>query len=50
MQFDDKGKKGKAGEVNSPEQTAEMWMRNIQITPTDLLARRFALEAGSAKP
>ena len=44
--FDDKGKKGKAGLVNAAEQTAEMWMRNIQITPTDLLARKFAIEAG----
>jgi len=43
--FDDKGKKGKAGLVNAAEQTAEMWMRNIQITPTDLLARKFAIEA-----
>jgi Ca-activated chloride channel family protein len=50
VRFDDKGKKGKAGEVNIARQTAEMWMRNIQISPTDLLARRFALEAGSAKP
>jgi Ca-activated chloride channel family protein len=43
--FDDKGKKGKAGLVNAAEQSAEMWMRNIQITPIDLLARKFAIEA-----
>lgn len=49
VQFDDKGKKGKAGTVDLARQTAEMWMRNIQVTPTDLLARRFALEAGGAK-
>ncbi len=29
------------------QQTADMWMRNIQVTPTDLLARRFALEAAA---
>lgn len=49
VQFDDKGKKGKAGQVDLAQQTADMWMRNIQVTPTDLLARRFALEAGEAE-
>jgi Ca-activated chloride channel family protein len=46
IQFDDKGKKGKAGRVDAAKQTAEMWMRNIQTTPRDLLRRKFALEAG----
>lgn len=50
IQFDDKGKKGKAGQVDLAQQTADMWMRNIQITPTDLLARKFAIEAEGAKP
>ncbi|MDW6022887.1 VWA domain-containing protein [Mesorhizobium sp. BAC0120] len=45
IQFDEKGKKGKEGTVNLAEQSAEMWMRNIQVTPTDLLARKFAIEA-----
>lgn len=49
IQLDDKGKKGKAGQVDLAQQTADMWMRNIQVTPTDLLARRFALEAGEAE-
>ncbi len=50
VQFDDKGKQGKAGKVDAGEQTAEMWMRNIQVTPADLLARKFAIEArGGAK-
>ena len=49
VQFDDKGKKGKEGTVDLAKQTAEMWMRNIQVTPTDLLARRFALEAAGTK-
>lgn len=50
IQFDDKGKKGKAGMVNAAEQTAEMWMRNIQVTPADLLARKFAIEARGGSP
>ncbi|HEX4507702.1 MAG TPA: VWA domain-containing protein [Alphaproteobacteria bacterium] len=45
VKFDDKGKKGKRGTIDVRRQTAEIWMRNIQTTPTDLLARRFALEA-----
>jgi Ca-activated chloride channel family protein len=51
IKFDDKGKRGKRGTVvNLAEQSAEIWMRNIQTTPTDLLARRFALEAKASKP
>ncbi len=42
---DDKGKKGKAGRVDGAEQTAELWMRNIQTTPAGLLRRKFAIEA-----
>ncbi len=45
IKFDDKGKKGKKGQVDVGRQTAEMWMRNIQTTPRDLLLRKFALEA-----
>jgi Ca-activated chloride channel family protein len=43
--FDDKGKKGKVGLVDVGEQTADVWMRNIQTTPAGLLRRKFALEA-----
>jgi len=50
VQFDDKGSKGEAGKVDLAQQTAEMWMRNIQVTPTDLLARKFAIEAEGTKP
>ncbi len=49
IKFDDKGKKGKRGEVELGVQTAEMWMRNIQTTPAQLLARKFAIEAQEAK-
>ncbi|CAM3179428.1 VWA domain-containing protein [Cupriavidus taiwanensis] len=31
-------------------QDAEMWMRAIQTTPTDLLQRKFALQHGQAAP
>lgn len=50
VQFDDQGKKGKAGEVTVAEQTSEMWMKNIQVSPADLMARKFAIEAKGAKP
>ena len=49
IQFDEKGKKGKSGEVEmekiNDEQLAEMWMRRLQTTPGDFLRRRFATEA-----
>lgn len=50
VQFDDKGKKGKAGEVNVAEQTSAMWMKNIVVSPADLMARKFAIEAGGRTP
>ncbi|MDE1997136.1 MAG: hypothetical protein KGI75_31840, partial [Rhizobiaceae bacterium] len=50
IQFDDKGKQGKEGKIDIAEQTSEMWMKNIQISPTDLMARKFASEAGEKKP
>lgn len=46
VQFDDKGKQGKAGTVAAAtEQTSEMWMKNITVSPADLMARKFALES-----
>lgn len=50
IQFDDKGKQGKEGQIDLAQQTADMWMKNIQVTPTDLLARKFALEARPEQP
>jgi Ca-activated chloride channel family protein len=45
IKFDDLGKKGKKGAVMmNARQTAEMWMRNIQTSPAQLLRRKFALE------
>lgn len=49
IQFDKDDKKGKLGKVDMAAQTSEMWMKNIVVSPTDLLARKFALESGSAK-
>ncbi len=50
VMFDDKGKKGKAGQIDVARQTSEMWMNNIQVSPTDLMARKFAIETeGSEK-
>jgi Ca-activated chloride channel homolog len=45
IQFDEKGKKGKQGEVEAAQQTADIWMRNIQTTPAQLLRHKFAIEA-----
>lgn len=50
IQFDDKGKDGKAGQMNIAEQTSELWMKNIVVSPADLMARKFAIEAQRAKP
>lgn len=50
MQFDDKGKEGKAGKVDIAEQTSEMWMKNIEVSPADLMARKFAIELEGKKP
>lgn len=50
VQFDDKGKQGKAGTVAVAEQTSEMWMKNIEVSPTDLMARKFAIEAREGAP
>jgi Ca-activated chloride channel family protein len=50
VQFDDKGKQGKEGQINIAEQTSEMWMKNIQVSPADLMARKFAMEAKGGKP
>jgi Ca-activated chloride channel family protein len=54
VQFDEKGDKGQAGEIEmsqlSDEQLAEMWMRRLQTTPADFLRQRFAMEAAEGSP
>ncbi|TXI01755.1 MAG: VWA domain-containing protein [Rhizobium sp.] len=49
VQFDDKGKKGKAGEIDVVQQTSEAWIKNIQVSPAQLMARKFAIEDEKAK-
>ncbi|HEY6641906.1 VWA domain-containing protein [Povalibacter sp.] len=48
VQFDDKGKKGK-DKVLTPEmirkQTADLWMKNLQVSPADFLRQKFRIEA-----
>jgi Ca-activated chloride channel family protein len=50
VQFDDKGKQGKEGQISIAEQTSEMWMKNLQVSPADLMARKFSLETQKRKP
>lgn len=50
VQFDDKGKDGVLGQIDSEEQTSEIWMKNIQVSPADLMARKFSLELQEKKP
>ncbi len=49
IKFDNKENTGKKIVVDVKTQTADMWMRNIQTTPHDLLLRKFAIEAGEQK-
>jgi Ca-activated chloride channel family protein len=49
IQFDEKAKRGKEGEVGeaelSAEQIQEVWMRRLQTTPSDFLRLKFAAQA-----
>ncbi len=36
--------------MNIAEQAWEVWMKNIAVSPADLMARKFAIEAQGAKP
>jgi Ca-activated chloride channel family protein len=49
IQFDEKGEKGKEGEVDqqqlTEEQIAEMWMRQVQTTPADFLRLKFLIQS-----
>ena len=48
VKFDEKGKKGQQQTQLAAAQSAETWMRNIQTTPTELLMRKFAIQAEGA--
>ena len=47
--FDEKGEKGKVGEMQQSEftedQLAELWMRRLQTTPADFMRIKFAVQA-----
>ncbi len=49
IKVDEKGKKGKEGEVDqgplSDEQIQELWMRRLQTTPSEFLRLKFASQA-----
>jgi Ca-activated chloride channel family protein len=53
IKFDEKGKKGKKGEIEqsmfTEEQIAEMWMRNIRTSPADFLRMKFAIQTGNGE-
>ena len=53
IKFDEKGKKGKKGEIDqallSAEQIQEVWMRCLQTTPSDFLRLKFAAQAEESK-
>ncbi len=53
IKFDEKGKKGKKGEIEqsmfTEEQIAEIWMRNIRTSPADFLKMKFAIQAENGK-
>jgi len=49
VKFDEKGKKGKEGQIEqtqlTDEQKAEMWLRRLEVSPADFLRRKFAVQA-----
>ena len=53
IKFDEKGKKGKKGEIDqaelSAEQIQQVWMRRLQTTPSDFLRLKFAAQAEEPK-
>ena len=53
IKFDEKGKRGKRGEIDqaelSAEQIQEVWMRRLQTTPSDFLRLKFAAQAEESR-
>lgn len=51
--FDDEGKRGKEGLIDAPlpaAQTAELWMRNLKVSPADFLRQKFRIQAEAVAP
>jgi Ca-activated chloride channel family protein len=53
VKFDEKGKKGKPGKVETKaltdEQIAQMWLRGVETSPAEFLRMKFAAQARAAK-
>ncbi len=53
VKFDEKGKKGKKGEINqaelSAEQIQQVWRRRLQTSPSDFLRLKFSAQVEEAK-
>jgi Ca-activated chloride channel family protein len=53
VQFDDKGKKGKAGKIELPKasdkQIADIWLRGVNTSPAEFLRMKFAAQDEEAK-
>jgi Ca-activated chloride channel family protein len=49
IKFDEKGKKGKEGEIEqaqlTDEQVTELWMRRIQTSPAQFLKLKFSYQS-----
>ncbi len=53
VKFDDKGKKGKDKPMSAEmirKTTADLWMKNLQVSPADFLRQKFLIEAEAEKP
>ena len=53
VKLEDKGKKGKRGEVElehlTDEQIDQIWLRGVQTSPADFLRQKFAVQASQAR-
>ncbi len=52
VKFDDKGKRGREKAMTAEmirKQTADLWMKNLQVSPADFLRQKFEIEAEAPK-
>ncbi|MBB6095196.1 tetratricopeptide (TPR) repeat protein [Povalibacter uvarum] len=52
VKFDEKGKRGKEKTMSAGmirKQTADLWMKNLQVSPADFLRHKFEIEAEATK-
>ncbi len=53
VKFDEKGKHGKEKQISAEmirKQTADLWMKNLQVSPADFLRQKFLIEAEAQQP